>query len=167
MLFQGEEWAASSPFQFFTSHPEPELGRATAEGRIKEFERMGWDPAVVPDPQDPATFTNSRLDWAELSSGRHARTLDVYRRLAALRRTLPALTDPAFGEVACTADEATRVFRMDRGDVRVVVNFGDGAAGVELDGAGELLFETGAGARLEGRALHLPAHAGALVVLTG
>ena len=86
MLFQGEEWAASTPFQFFTSHPEPELGKATAEGRIAEFERMGWDPAVVPDPQDPATFQRSKLDWSELATGRHARLLDVYRRLAALRR---------------------------------------------------------------------------------
>ena len=67
MLFQGEEWAASTPFQFFTSHPEPELGKATAEGRIAEFERMGWDPAVVPDPQDPETFLRSKLDWAELT----------------------------------------------------------------------------------------------------
>ncbi len=50
MLFQGEEWAASTPFCFFTSHPEPELGRVTAEGRFEEFERMGWDPAVVPRP---------------------------------------------------------------------------------------------------------------------
>ena len=63
MLFQGEEWGASTPFQFFTSHPEPDLGEATAEGRIKEFEKMGWDPAVVPHPQDPATFLDSKLDW--------------------------------------------------------------------------------------------------------
>src|SRR4051795_5628425 len=96
MLFMGEEWAASTPFQFFTSHPEPELGRATAEGRIKEFERMGWDPAVVPDPQDPETFARSKLNWTELTSGRHARLLDVYRRLAELRRRLPELTDPRF-----------------------------------------------------------------------
>ncbi|RUQ98319.1 malto-oligosyltrehalose trehalohydrolase [Labedella endophytica] len=65
MLFMGEEWAASTPWQFFTSHPEPELGKATAEGRIAEFEKMGWDPDVVPDPQDPETFTRSKLDWAE------------------------------------------------------------------------------------------------------
>ena len=50
MLFQGEEWAASTPFQFFTSHPEPELGQATAAGRILEFEKMGWDPDVGPRP---------------------------------------------------------------------------------------------------------------------
>lgn len=40
----GEEWAASTPWQFFTSHPEPELGRATAEGRIEEFAAMDMGP---------------------------------------------------------------------------------------------------------------------------
>ena len=75
MLFQGEEWAASTPFQFFTSHPEQELGRATAEGRLAEFAALGWDPAVVPDPQDEQTFLRSKLDWSELASGRHARIL--------------------------------------------------------------------------------------------
>ena len=65
MLFMGEEWAASTPWQFFTSHPEPELGKATAEGRLQEFARMGWDPDLVPDPQDPQTFQRSKLDWSE------------------------------------------------------------------------------------------------------
>lgn len=65
MLFMGEEWAATTPWQFFTSHPEPELGEATAKGRIAEFARMGWDPDVVPDPQDPETFTRSKLRWSE------------------------------------------------------------------------------------------------------
>jgi maltooligosyltrehalose trehalohydrolase len=59
MLFQGEEWAASTPFRFFTSHPEPELADATAEGRLAEFEQMGWDPAEVPDPQDSKTYLSS------------------------------------------------------------------------------------------------------------
>ena len=53
MLFMGEEWAASTPFQFFTSHPEPDLGRATAEGRIAEFERMGWDAVRGARPAGP------------------------------------------------------------------------------------------------------------------
>ena len=79
MLFQGEEWAASTPFQFFTSHPEEDLGRAVAEGRLAEFERMGWDPADVPDPQDPATYDRSNLDWTELTAGRHAVVLDAAR----------------------------------------------------------------------------------------
>jgi maltooligosyltrehalose trehalohydrolase len=161
MLFQGEEWAASTPFQFFTSHPEPELGAATAEGRIAEFERMGWDPAVVPDPQDPATYERSKLDWDELGTGRHARTLSAYRRLAALRRSLPQLTDPAFDRTACTADEETRLFTMRRGDLEVVVNFGDAPATVDVTGS-VLHFGTGPEVTLDGT-LSLPAHAGALV----
>src|SRR4029077_18245210 len=63
MLFQGEEWAASTPFPFFTSRPEQDLGCVTAEGRLAEFARMGWNPSEVPDPQDPATFERSQLDW--------------------------------------------------------------------------------------------------------
>jgi 1,4-alpha-glucan branching enzyme len=46
IIFRGEEWGASTPWQFFTSHPEPELGAATAQGSIREFERMGWDVAA-------------------------------------------------------------------------------------------------------------------------
>ena len=161
MLFMGEEWAASTPFQFFTSHPENDLGLVTAEGRIAEFARMGWDPSVVPDPQDPATFERSQLDWSELETGRHAVLLDVYRRLAALRRSLPELTDPAFGDLAAEADETTRVFTLRRSGLLLAVNFGDRPASVAM--SGELLFTTPAGASVTATGLGLPPHAGALL----
>ena len=160
MLFMGEEWAASTPFQFFTSHPEPELGRATADGRIKEFAKMGWDPALVPDPQDPATYLRSRLDWSEVATGRHAVLLECYRRLAGLRRTIPALTDPSFSSTSCTVEG--RVFTMQRGDVLMVVNFGDDAASVPADSR-SVIFETPSGVSLTDGSLSLPAHAGALL----
>lgn len=164
MLFQGEEWAASTPFQFFTSHPEPELGTATAQGRIAEFEKMGWDAGVVPDPQDPETFLRSKLDWTELESPRGARMLEAYRRLARLRTTYAELTDPAFARTWCEVDEQSRVLRMHRGDLLVVVNFGDTEAQVPLDRPGAtLLFETGSGVDLRHDALVLAPHAGALV----
>ncbi|KRF01028.1 malto-oligosyltrehalose trehalohydrolase [Nocardioides sp. Soil777] len=163
MLFQGEEWAASTPFAFFTSHPEPELGRATAEGRLAEFERMGWDPAVVPDPQDIATYERSKLDWDELGTGRHAVLLDVYRRLAALRRELPELTDPDLRRVDVDVDEDARTLVMHRGAVTVVVNVGAAPATIDLPGEHELLFTTPAGASLVADGLELPAHAGALL----
>lgn len=162
MLFMGEEWAASSPFQFFTSHPEPELGKATAEGRIKEFAEMGWDPAQVPDPQDPATFLRSRLDWDEVGTGRHAAVLTSYRALAALRRSEPALTDPRFAGVRCTADETTRVFTMTRGDLLVVLNVGPEAQTIEVE-QDRVLFETPTGVDLAGGTLTLPPHTGALL----
>ncbi|MET0523697.1 MAG: DUF3459 domain-containing protein, partial [Nocardioides sp.] len=161
MLFQGEEWAASTPFQFFTSHPEPDLGKATADGRIKEFERMGWDAAAVPDPQDPATFEGSRLDWSELEDFRHVRMLETYQRLAELRRALPDLTDPWLASVACTADEDTRVFRMRRDSVEIVVNFGDAPQDVET--SAELLFTTSDELTTKPDGLTLPPHAGVLL----
>ncbi len=162
MLFQGEEWAASTPFQFFTSHPEPELGRATAEGRIREFAAMGWDPEVVPDPQDPATFERSRLDWEELGGGRHATVLAAYQRLGELRRALPDLTDPAFGAISCTVEG--RVFSLRRGAVLMVVNFGDAAAEVDVAQGLDLVFGTPSRPALADDRLHLPPHAGALLL---
>ncbi len=53
MLFQGEEFGADTPFQYFTNHEEPELARAVSEGRRKEFAAFGWKVADIPDPQDP------------------------------------------------------------------------------------------------------------------
>jgi len=166
MLFQGEEWAASTPFQFFTSHPEEELGRATAEGRVDEFARHGWDRDVVPDPQDPATFERSKLDWSELESRRGHRMVAFYQHLGRLRRELPELTDPSFGAVACRADEAARFFTMQRGQLLVLVNFGDQPMTAEL-GEVELLFETVSGVDVDGGVVRFPAHAGALVRLPG
>jgi maltooligosyltrehalose trehalohydrolase len=171
MLFQGEEWGATAPFQFFTSHPEPELAAATAEGRLREFEQMGWDPDQVPDPQDPETFRRSKLDWSELEQESHARVLAAYQRLAELRRSLPALTDPAFGSVSCTADERRRVFTLRRRELLVAVNFGEEPAELLLDpstssghrGDLTLLFRTPAGPTISDARLHLPPHAGALL----
>ena len=125
MLFMGEEWAASTPWQFFTSHPEPELGRATAEGRLTEFERMGWDPSQVPDPQDPETFQRSKLDWSELDGDRHRRSLQLYRELIALRRTLPELSDPRLHRVRVELDERARWLLVHRGSVVVAINLAD------------------------------------------
>jgi maltooligosyltrehalose trehalohydrolase len=161
MLFMGEEWAASTPFQFFTSHPEPELGRVTAEGRIAEFARMGWDPSVVPDPQDPQTFERSKLDWSELSHGRHARLLATYRHLAHLRRRLPELTDPAFASLSAAADEETRLFTLRRGGLLIAVNFGE--APVTLAEQGEVLFTTPTPATVSDGTTSLPPHAGLLL----
>ncbi|HSP75338.1 MAG TPA: malto-oligosyltrehalose trehalohydrolase [Cryobacterium sp.] len=133
MLFMGEEWGASTPWQFFTSHPEPELGEAVRKGRIGEFARMGWDPAVVPDPQDPATFIRSVLDWDEVSKPAHARLLGFYQALAWLRRSRPDITDPRFGQVGVDFDENERWLRLCRGDTEILVNLGTEARQVPTD----------------------------------
>lgn len=167
MLFQGEEWGASTPFQFFTSHPEEELGRLTGEGRLEEFKEMGWDESVVPHPQDPETFERSKLDWAEAEQGEHARILDGYRRLAALRRELPALTDPAYTANEVSADEETRVLRLVRRAGRddaaeVVLNLGDAAQSVPVTKS-RLRFATHPDVAVADGALTLPPGSGALL----
>jgi maltooligosyltrehalose trehalohydrolase len=85
LLFQGEEWGATTPFLYFTDHQDPELGRLVAEGRSREFSAFRWQGAV-PNPQEAATFTRSKLNWAEVAQPRHAELLDWYRRLIRLRR---------------------------------------------------------------------------------
>ena len=86
MLFQGEEWGASTPYQFFSSHQDEALARATWEGRMSEFRSFGWSPEKVPDPQDPGTYLRSKLDWSELEREPHRSLLDWHRRLIELRK---------------------------------------------------------------------------------
>jgi maltooligosyltrehalose trehalohydrolase len=142
MLFMGEEWGASSPWQFFTSHPEEWLGEAVRKGRTEEFAEMGWDESIVPDPQDPQTFQRSKLDWSEAADGDHARLLQLYRDLARLRRERPELTDPAFGQLAGEtanpdAEPGARRFVLRRGALAVLVNLSAEPWTVELDDEGD------------------------------
>ena len=117
MLFMGEEWNASTPWQFFTSHPEPQLADAVRNGRRSEFASHGWNEADVPDPQDPATFAASKLDWAEAGKDDHARVLAWYRTLIALRRAEPILTEGRLDATGATFDEAANWFVLTRSGV--------------------------------------------------
>ncbi len=162
MLFMGEEYGATTPWQFFTSHPEPELGKATAEGRIKEFERMGWDPAVVPDPQDPETFTRSKLDWSEAADGDHARLLELYRALIALRRSTPDLTDLGFEDTTVEFNEADGWLLLRRGATGVAMNFSAEPRRVPVAGTA-ITLTTDDGARLADSQLDLPGHSAAVI----
>lgn len=133
MLFMGEEWGATTPFQYFTDHQEPGLGKAVREGRRREFAAFGWKPDDVPDPQDAATFERSRLDWAERERDPHRDLLEWHRALIALRRREPDLTDGRLDRVRTRHDEERRWLWMNRGRVAVAVNFGGGACDVPLD----------------------------------
>ena len=95
MLFMGQEWCASTPFQFFTDH-NPELGRLVTEGRRKEFQNFAAfaDPEQrerIPDPQALSTFTNSKLRWEELREERHGQTLLLYQEFLGMRSTHPSM----------------------------------------------------------------------------
>ncbi|MFC3835600.1 MULTISPECIES: malto-oligosyltrehalose trehalohydrolase [Deinococcus] len=91
LLFQGQEWAAGTPFLFFSDH-HGELGHMVSEGRRKEFAYFSsFAGESVPDPQAETTFEASKLDWNERDSGEHAKTLTLYRTLTRLRREDPVL----------------------------------------------------------------------------
>lgn len=125
MLFQGEEWGATAPFQFFTDFEEPELAQAVREGRPKEFAAFGWSPEQIPDPQDPATFERSKLNWSELAHPPHAELLDWHRRLIRLRGEESALTDGRLDRVQTRFDEQARWLAVERGPITVVCNLGE------------------------------------------
>ena len=161
MLFMGEEWGASTPWQFFTSHPEPELGEATAKGRIAEFASMGWDPSVVPDPQDPQTFLRSKLDWDEKGRDEHARLLQLYRRLGVVRRELPGITDPSFLASEVQVDAEAGWLVLQRGPVSIAVNLGTDDAALPV--SGELLLSTTDAVRRVDGVLLLPADTAAVL----
>lgn len=95
LLWMGQEWAASTPFLYFTDHPE-ELGRLVTAGRKEEFGHFSafGDVAVretIPDPQDPENFERSRLDRSEMGRAPHAGMRALYRELLRLRASLPAM----------------------------------------------------------------------------
>jgi maltooligosyltrehalose trehalohydrolase len=134
MLFMGEEWAASTPFQFFSSHPEPELAEATRSGRKAEFAEHGWDADEVPDPQDPETFLRSKLDWTEVDEGEHARLHRLYTDLIALRKREPDLADFWLDHMAIDFDEDDRWIVLRRGTLSIACNLGTDAATVPATG---------------------------------
>jgi maltooligosyltrehalose trehalohydrolase len=126
MLFQGEEWGASTPFQFFTDHHD-ELGRAVTAGRRREFAAFDWKPESVPDPQALETFERSKLRWNERDEPAHRALLDWHRALLAIRREIPAGT-PA--EVHF--DEAAQWLTLRRGHVLAAFNFANEPQAIPL-----------------------------------
>ncbi|HTV40628.1 MAG TPA: malto-oligosyltrehalose trehalohydrolase [Candidatus Sulfotelmatobacter sp.] len=125
MLFQGEEWGASTPFFYFTDYQEPELANAVREGRCREFAAFGWKPEDTADPQARETFEQSKLKWDEVSKSPHADILDWHKRLIQLRRAEADLSDGELTNVQVTFDEKERWLVMKRGRVSVVCNLSE------------------------------------------
>jgi maltooligosyltrehalose trehalohydrolase len=126
LIFMGQEWAASTPFLYFTDH-NPELGRLVVEGRRREFQRFSEfrDPATrerIPSPQAPETFEASRLDWDEREREPHRGVLNLYRRLLELRAGAVPV-GPAAREyfTARALDRDTLLLRYAPGEVDVVL----------------------------------------------
>ncbi|SEE04604.1 malto-oligosyltrehalose trehalohydrolase [Ruania alba] len=141
MLFMGEEWAASTPWFYFTDHAEPELAEAIRAGRAREFADHGWEaiygPGVqAPDPQAPETVAASVLQWNERDTGRHRALADFYRALIWLRRESADLSSPDRRDTHVTA--TAEWVLMQRGTVSVAVNVATEPQRIPLPGAQEL-----------------------------
>ena len=118
----------------------------------------------MPDPQDPETFTRSKLDWSELSEEPHDRLLAVHRSLLALRRAHPDLVDPDLSAVEVEWDDADRWMVIRRGTLRVVVNLSGEEREIDLDvAAADVLFSTGELPAVDGRTVTLSPESAAVV----
>lgn len=183
LLFMGQEWAASSPFLFFTDHSEP-LGQQVTHGRRAEFKAFSaFDAAgarsAIPDPQAAHTFQASVLDWDEPTRPEHAVTVEAYRRLLTLRRTLLFDAPRSQDQVRTEApDNDTLILRQPAADgtpVLLVVCLATGATTIDISAHADLAWTpvfdsregTGHVSVLEhtGRTLHLSHEGPCAVVL--
>ena len=149
MLFMGEEWGATAPFLFFTGFGDPELAKAVREGRRKEFAHFKAFQdeaarALIPDPNDPATFERSRPDPSEAERPPHDAILAHHKALLALRRAeiVPRLHG-AKAEGAEPVGPAAVLARWRMGDgtrLTIAVNLGGEPTQVKAFAA-RLLFE--------------------------
>jgi maltooligosyltrehalose trehalohydrolase len=155
MIFQGEEWNATTPFCYFTDHRDAELGAAVRAGRRREFAAFGWAPEDVPDPQAADTFARSKLRWGEREEPDHARLHAWYRAFIRLRATEPSLTSSERPEVHIDP-VSPRLVAMRRGAVFVHANLGAERATVPAASGARLLLGS-PGAEVSGDVLHLPA----------
>ncbi|MCF8050572.1 MAG: malto-oligosyltrehalose trehalohydrolase [Desulfobacterales bacterium] len=158
MLFQGEEWAASTPFLYFTDHQDPELGAAVKAGRQAEFVDFGWKPDQIPDPQEEETFLRSKLDWDELGRAPHDAMYEWHRALIGLRRRFPALRDGRMERTTVDLDEEARWLVMRRGEVSVACNLAEASQWIPCRGTADqtILLATHSAVALENDKIFLP-----------
>jgi maltooligosyltrehalose trehalohydrolase len=158
LLFQGEEWAASTPFQFFTEHQDGDLAHAVSEGRKREFAAFGWKPEEIPDPQEEATFQRSKLDWTETAHEPHKSILEWYRQLIRLRTNIAELRDGSFNEVDVDYDEQQRWLLMRRGPITTAINLGEQKCRLPIpaSGSSRLLMASDESIAIERESVELP-----------
>ena len=164
LLFMGDEWAASTPWQFFTDHAEPDLARAVREGRRREFAQFLPEDGEVPDPQDPDTMRRSCLDWSERDRVEHAAMLGWYRRLIAYRAAHPELRDGS--RCAVRFDGRACWLTAERHGIVLAINASAETRRVPLGPStlpGVVALASDDAVRIEGRDLRLPAWSAAVI----
>jgi maltooligosyltrehalose trehalohydrolase len=146
LFFEGEEWNAPEPFQYFVSHGDPALVEAVRKGRRDEFKAFSW-AGEVPDPQDERTFLRSKIDRAHRDSAAGRAALRWHQELLALRREHPALQDDRRESLEARRDgPVLLVRRWNAGkEVAVVALFAEEERDVALPaGRWRVLLDSGA-----------------------
>ena len=166
MLFQGEEWAASTPFFYFTDHRDPQLANAVREGRRREFAIFGWKPEDISDPQAPETLEQSKLKWNEMSAPPHAELLEWHRRLIQVRRDQPDLSDGQMGSVAVRHDDRGNWMVVERGAISVACNFSSNRCRIPLRPGQHQILIASEASITNGATFELPPESVALLKLT-
>lgn len=145
LLFMGEEWAASTPFLYFTDFSGTPLQQAVDANRRSMFAAFGFDPDTASNPQDAGSFERSKLQWDEIDGMDHASMLQWYRDLIALRRVTPALHTGDASAVAVRCDAERRVLVYSNAGTIVACNLGTTTVSVEEAVGAELLMSSAAG----------------------
>ncbi len=135
LLFMGEEYAESNPFQYFVSHTDPELAEAVRKGRKREFSAFHME-GEAPDPMAVETFNNSTLQWNLPGVEPHSTMLRFYKELISIRKKYTALSKLNRKNLHVAHDESgqTVTLRRTDGDQQVVclMNFSTKSQEVEL-----------------------------------
>lgn len=166
MLFQGEEWAASTPFPFFADHSDPDLASRVRDGRRAEFASFGWRPEEIADPEDEATFQLAKLRWDEIDRDVHLQMRDWYRSLIWLRRTRPELRDHRFVTIDVVLMERIDALVMRRGDLIIIIRLGQGSASLSLrdhEAGAKVVLASDEGVRAHDTTVDLPAESVAIL----
>jgi maltooligosyltrehalose trehalohydrolase len=163
MLFMGEEYGETAPFQYFVSHGDAQLVEAVRKGRKEEFTGFGWE-GEIPDPQSEETFLRCKLNWEMRAQGRNRALWDFYRELLRLRREVPALAALDKNSMEVETFEEQKVLlvrrwssssntviacRFDKADGELTVPFPQGQWDKILDSGEERW--SGAGSRIAAR----------------
>jgi maltooligosyltrehalose trehalohydrolase len=156
MIFQGEEYAASTPFLYFADHEDEEMARLVSAGRRREFAAFGFDGDDIADPEKEETFLRSKLDWNEISEGIHAEMHDWFRSLIRLRRCSQSLNDGDKDHVEIRYDEEKKWLSMRRGFVTILCNLGDTTPEFDVIEDSRMELSTVEGHAMNGNKVNLP-----------
>lgn len=135
LLFMGEEYGETSPFQFFVSYSDQNVIEATRRGRREEFAAFRWE-GEIPDPQDASTFLRSKLHPEAPAAKKNRPLTEYYRELIRLRRGCPALRQLSMKSLEACCWEEERVLMVRRwersSEAVLVLTFGSGAVSLSI-----------------------------------